>query len=566
MNNNFEFYYNKKIFKIFLFFILFILIIIIRLFYLQIFQKDTFYSKGERNFLRMEILESPRGNVLDCNGHLLATNGPLLDLYWEGNSFLDFDEELAHKILSILKINETKLLDLRIAERFSRRVIVKENLSFEELCRISEQCSHAAKLVVVNHFKRTYPYNNLASHVLGYLGRPEKRKMVGCYGLEKILQETLEGEKGYVLHVINSTGKRLEQRESKQAKSGENITLTLDRDMQLIADSLFDENQAGVFIVMDPEDGAIKTLASYPNFNPNFFVEDVLEKDFEELSSKRSPFLNRAISALYPPASVFKLITYTAGLSEGIISTNSEFYCGGFTTFGERKYNCLKHTGHGILACRDAIAYSCNIPCYDIAKQISIDKVADYAARFGLGIKTGFMIEDKNGLVPSSVWKRQVKHERWHRGETLSVCIGQGSLLVTPMQIARMISSIYTGYLVKPRILLEEPIEKKPLQVSGHFLTFLKSAMKSAIEIGSARRLKTLKNFSIYAKTGTAQTASLKMEQLEHGWFTCYFSYKNQKPLVIVCLLEQVGTALPPLLMTKRFLQAYASLRSENEK
>ncbi|MCK4265095.1 hypothetical protein KAW80_01925 [Candidatus Babeliales bacterium] len=563
---------NDKILRILKVFIVITVIILSRLFYLQIYKGSAFYTRGESNFLRMEVLDSPRGNVLDCNGHLLATNRPVFDLYWEGrgNKYFNKDQEnIINKTFEILGKrlgSNEKWLSLRAAEKFSRRIKIKEDLSFEQLSQISEQCATSPNLVMVNHFKRTYPYNTMASHVLGYLSKPEKAKIIGRYGLEKILQENLEGKKGYVLHVINSTGKKLEQKEEKQAVVGGEIKLTIDRDMQMISESLFDVGHSGVFIIIDPEDGAIKTLVSYPNFNPNLFVETVSEESWDELSSKNSPFLNRAITALYPPASLFKLVTFTAGLEEEIVKEDSEFNCKGFIRFCGRKYNCIRRAGHGVLSSRDAIAYSCNIPCYEIAQNIKIDQIADYATRFGLGRSTGFAILDKKGLVPTREWKMLVKHENWWKGETLSACIGQSYLLVTPLQMARMISSIYTGHLVKPRILLNETIEKESLAIKKETLLFLQDAMGAAVKFGSSRRLRSLKDYKIYAKTGTAQTASLSKAQLEHGWFACHFSYKNEKPLVLISLIEHVGTALPTLLMAKKFFEIYSVLRIRDEK
>ena len=548
--------------------LIFISVIVLRLVYLQIYNGDSFLQKGERNFLRMEILDSPRGDVVDRAGRILATNQPVYSIYWEGsgNRKLRADQEhIISKVFSVLEKDFNKD-DIKSAERHSRTIKIADDISFSQLCQISEQCAQAQNLVIINNFKRLYPFKNVASHILGYLGQEQKAKFVGRYGLEKVREDRLEGRSGYVVHVTNSTGRRLEERGHKNAEIGERLKLTLDLDLQLIAESVFKEDQAGVFIVMDPEDGAIRAMVSYPNFNPNLFVGTMNKDSWSEISSGNSPFLNRTLNALYPPASIFKLVTFSAGLEEGVIHEMDEFDCKGHVLFYGRKYNCISRAGHGLISCNDAIAYSCNIPCYEIAKMLRIDTLADYANRFGLGRKTGFAISEQGGLVPTRNWKRSIKGENWWKGETLSASIGQSYLLVTPLQIARMIASLFTGYLVRPRILDEEEIEKEPLNIKPSTLEFLRNAMRSAVEFGSGKRLKGfLKDFSIYSKTGTAQTSSLAKAQLEHGWFAAGFEYKGEKPLIIISIVERAGASLPPLMLAKKFLRKYAALKERTK-
>jgi len=545
-------------------------VIITRLFYLQIHQAQELSSRGERNFLRLEVLDSPRGNILDHSGKLLATNRPVFDVYWEGtgNRRLDTKQKGVQNILIDLLGDKDGSLPttLATAERYSRRVHLFSDIPFKKLCAISEQCNDSPNILIVNHFKRLYPHKSLASHVLGYLGHDTSEKLRGRYGLEKLFQEELEGETGYVLHVINSTGKSLQKRASKTATAGNDLMLTLDLDLQRLAERSFEKGTSGVFVIMDPEDGSIRALASSPSFDPNVFMESLSHKQWQELFSGDSPFLNRVMHALYPPASIFKLITFAAGLESDIISPDDEFECKGRFPFCKRNYFCIKRFGHGLMPCKELLAHSCNIPCYEIGRRISIDTLAEYAYRFGLGRSTKSIVKDRDGLVPTTKWKVAHKGERWWQGETLSASIGQSYLLVTPLQLARMISSICNGYLVNPRLLEKEKVECEPLIVSESTLSFLREAMGYAVDIGSARVLRNLKDFTIHAKTGTAQTSSLQLARederfLEHGWFAAYFSYKNQKPLVMVTLVERAGKSLPALLMARKFLLEYARLR-----
>lgn len=559
---------NKRVIKFLFSFLFFVLILIFRLVYLQIDQGRRFLGLGKKNFLRTEVIAPIRGNLLDCNGNLLAANRPIFDLYWAGSGNLCFSEkqnELLSKLQSILKesLEKNFINKIKYSEKYSKELLIKSNINFEELCCISEQFSDYSNLLIKNRFKRIYPYKNLASHILGYLSRQEQDyTTIGLSGLEKIFQDQLKGEVGYILNIINSKGSRLKKKDFKDAKSGSDIVLTLDLNLQSIAENLFEEDQAGAFVLMDVNDGSIKAMVSYPNFDSNIFLDPISQKNWDLYLTNNNPLLNRVTRAVYPPASLFKLITFAAGLEEGVITTTTQFNCKGFTSFCGRKYHCIRRWGHGDLDCKTSLAYSCNIPCFEIAKKIKINQFADYAYRFGLGLETGFLLNEHSGLVPTYEWKVATKGESWWKGETLSVSIGQGYTLVTPLQMARMVASICSGYLVKPRILEKEEVLTDKLEISENSLKFLRKAMRGVVKIGSAKILNKIKDFEIFAKTGTAQTSSLRREKiskqhLEHAWLASYFAYKDQPPLAMVVLVEHVGSSAPARKIAGKFLTMY---------
>jgi penicillin-binding protein 2 len=544
----------------------FVFLMVARLFYLQIETGGFFSQKGERNFLRVEVIPPLRGDVFDCNHILLAANRPLFDLYWEGGGGVGLsqeDKEMLQKVSEIVGIDFNESEQRRLIEyshRFARKMLLKKELTFDELCKISEQCSRSNHLLVANRFKRVYPFKTMACHILGYLGRDANQ---GLAGVESIFQDELAGRAGFITHVVNATGKKLTQKAYQDATAGVDVILTLDLSLQQLTEQLFEGDFSGAVIIMDPSDGAIRALACNPTYDPNLFLEKLTEEEWSDLLAN-NPFLNRATCALYPPASIFKLVTFAAGYEEGIIDPDLLVNCHGYVTFCGHKHACMQK--HGPLNARQAIAHSCNVRCFHTAMRMSIDTLADYARRFGLGSKTGCLLPEKPGLVPDSVWKRKEKGERWWKGENLSASIGQSYLLVTPLQVARAVSAIFTRQLVRPRILEREDIQKEPLRVAPKTLNFLKQGMKEAVTKGTCWRLGRHTDFDLYAKTGTAQTCSKNLEKStktrkEHAWLACSFAFKNEAPLTLVILLEHAESSMFALEMAHKFFNGYQRLR-----
>jgi penicillin-binding protein 2 len=371
---------------------------------------------------------------------------------------------------------------------------------------------------------------------------------------------------GYVKNIINSTGKCLSQKKFCDAKAGTDVILTLDFELQKIVEALFDKDQSGVFILMDVATGAVRVLLSYPNFDPNLFLQPISEQEWQEKMVPNNPLLNRATCALYPPASTFKLVTLAAALEEKLIDARSEYFCRGYVEFGGRKYACMNHEGHGWITPKQALVKSCNAYLYEVAKRLHVDRLAMYANRFGLGKRTSFMLPEQTGIVPTMAWKRATHGERIWKGEMLSISIGQSFLLATPLQIACMLAAICSGNSVKPRILESEPIEKVPLQFNARTVRFLRDAIKEAVISGTARLLGLIPEVDVFAKTGTAQTCSLDKEvvskkQLEHGWVTGFFSMRSGGPwYAFAIFVEHVGSSRPALQIADKFLRAYVQL------
>ena len=558
--------FNKKIMFLGCLVSMFILLIIGRLFYLQIQLTDHLLTRSEKNFLRKENTVSLRGNIFDAHGKLLATNRPVITIYWKGTGQRKLTPDQHNTIGDLQTILEKELLNnelLDTTERLRHKITLAEDISFEELSRVSEFFVGNPNILIESQSTRFYPHKKAASHLLGYLGYLDI-DLGGKMGLEKMYEETLKGKKGKTLRVINSLGKHLTEEHIEDARAGKDIYTTLDLSLQKLVEQLFPKDHAGSFLLMDPKDGSIKVFFSYPNFDPNIFLKRLDRETWEGLQKDSKPFLNRILHACYPPGSIFKLIALGAALEQENITEDTITECRGFTTVG-RRFQCNKHDGHGNLTPIESIALSCNVLFYEMSKTLDIDIIAQYARRFGLGKSTNGLFQDQPGLVPTRAWKQATKGEHWWLGETLSVSIGQSFLLVTPLQVARMIGGIETGYLAVPRIVEDTPPTYEPLMINYTTRQFLKKAMLSVVEEGTAKTLKKLEDFTIYAKTSTAQTSMLSKRRMgekykEHGWFAANFKYKDTSPLTMVILTENTGNAKLALLVAKAFLKSYKDL------
>ncbi len=550
-------------------------IISARLIYLQVIKQYALFIQSQKNFLRVEKIASPRGNILDFHGSLLATNRPAHNLFWHGTGLRNLSTEqrtLLEQVGAITGNNffadASHLRDLLYAERYRRDFLLVHDMSFDVLCKLQEQLVDTKNIRIKTVCKRHYPYQYLACHIIGYLGIIDI-DISGKMGLEKICESDLRGTEGIRVRKINSFGTSLDEQEVDKGQSGKDIITTIDIDIQKIAEQVFPANQAGVMVAMDPQDGSIRALLSRPAFDPELFLRKISLDDWTVLQQSR-PFINRAFNACYPLGSIFKIVTMSAALEHGLISRDATWFCPGFYMYADRKYGCHNHTGHGLISTCESLTQSCNIVFYEIGRRAPVDLIADYAKRFGLGEKTGIAFNEQVGIVPSRAWKMKEKKERWWPGETLSLAIGQSYLLVTPMQVTRMIGSIFTKKLTKPRILIEEPVVTQDLMIQQDTLNFIKKSMHDVVIHGTGRRIGYMPGFEIYLKTSTAQVSTLQKrdlgnEFLEHAWVATYFTYKDNPGLVLVMFMENVGASRVAVGHVRNFLLEYQKLMDDRQ-
>ncbi len=546
-------------------------IIIVRLGYLQLYCSSYYTAQGQRNFLRTEVIRPERGTIYDCKGTVIASNRPVHCIFWNGTgnrSLSPEQTECFSTLQTIVGQEEFPSLESIIhVEKKHLTLLLHRDLSFNELSSIVELYPSHPNILITTQFERIYPYGSYASHIIGYLSRHIDEGSHGKMGLEKICEKQLKGTEGTLIKTINSRGRHINQTVQELCHTGADIRTTLDFQLQSIAEQIYPQDYCGCMVIMDPINGDLKAIVSRPSFDPSLFLKPISSTTWAEIQQNK-PFLNRALNP-YPPGSIFKLITLSAALEHNLLQEEHVWDCEGFVQFAGRNYWCHRRHGHGQLTTVQALAQSCNVLFFELGKSIDIDLLADYAYRFGLGQKTDFLFPEGIGIVPSRIWKRTVKGECWWPGETLSVTIGQSFMLATPLQIARMISAIFTGYLVKPRILADEKVEMLPLALKQETIDFLRKSMRFVVTSGTGKQVDAIKDMEIYAKTSTAQITDfskrkLSKDYLEHAWFVSYFRYKDQSPLVFLILAENAGTSQVASHIAKQFLIAYKRYARSN--
>ncbi|MFH0732745.1 MAG: penicillin-binding protein 2 [Candidatus Omnitrophota bacterium] len=536
--------------------------LIVNLFCFQVIRHPFYKQRSMENRIRIIPLEAPRGMIFDSKGNALVENRLSFNLAVIPQEVKGIDQTLSR--LSQLSGIPKNVLYANYKKNFIALflpVAVAQDIDKYQAFSIEERIGSIPGAILWTNPLRSYKYPNAISHVVGYIGKMDEqeygalkdygykmREYVGKAGIEKYYNSYLRGENGGIQVEVNATSRQTRQLGCKQPKKGKDIHLTIDTDLQNLASALL-KDETGAFIVMEAKSGKILALASSPDFDPNIFVEPTRQKErIALLKEPAHPIHNRAISAVYPPGSVFKVAVSDAALSSNKISKYTTFNCGGTYKLGRTRFHCWKKDGHGSMDITHALINSCNIFFYNTGRIIGPEIISQYAAKFKLGQLTGVDLpSEAKGVVPSPLWKRLNERDAWYAGDTLNFAIGQGFLLVTPIQILRMISFIANkGFAPTPYLV--EKIEDVDLQ---HKISDNKASSeeKARYEIihnalfgvvnepnGTGQRAK-VEGLAVCAKTGTAQSAGHE----SHAWFAGYLPEKEPK-ISFVIFIEHGGS------------------------
>ncbi|MBU1131949.1 penicillin-binding protein 2 [Patescibacteria group bacterium] len=582
---------KRRLISFFLVILFAILILFFRGFYLQVVKGDYYLAVAEKNRIRVLNLPSPRGIIYDRNGIPLVKNVPSFALFvvpFDFNSNAEEKEKSMQWFESNLAPEEfagisEKIEKIKPSEKeYFEPVLVVTDLSFEKAAAMRIESVNYPGISVEVIAKREYATTwknqpaTALGHILGYEGRisPAEYKNLskngylfnddlGKTGIEEMYESQMRGKYGKEQIEVDSTGKAVKILAQEEVRKGDSVNLSIDLEMQAKLESILQNRLAKMnlrkasAIVMNPQNGQVLSLISLPGYDNNLFAKGISDEDYKKLlQDDANPLFNRVISGEYPSGSTIKPVIGAAALAEKIITERTSFLSIGGIRIGEWFYPDWKAGGHGYTDIRKALAESVNTFFYIVGggygetKGLGMLKIKEYSEKFGLNKPTGINLpNEQSGFLPTPEWKKEYKDEQWYIGDTYHAAIGQGDLLVVPLQVANFTSVFANkGTLFKPQIVesifnqeLQRPVKVNPevLQseiVDDYIIEVIRQGMRQAVTRGSAVILNSLPVTSA-AKTGTAQWQEGKTP---HAWFTAFAPYENAE-LVITILVEEAG-------------------------
>ncbi len=592
----------KKLYLVLFFLIFFISILFARTAWLQVVKGEYYLSMSDRNRIRTERIDPLRGIIYDRNGNTLVRNQANFLLYFIPIDLPPEDEErfeIFRKISSIIEgvtpeeLNEVYLSVKRGSFESYRPLFALDNIEYEKAIKLYLESEKMPGVVISNKIRREYNlYSQTLSHVLGYTGKINQSELekagseytmidyIGKMGIEYFWENELKGSSGRKQTEVDALGYQKKIISKTEPEDGHNLVLSIDVVMQkkleeIIASYLepMDLGRASA-VVLDPNNGEVLTLISYPSYNNNAFARGITQSEYNELlNHPDKPLFNRAVSGEFPSGSTIKPVMAAAALQEGIITEKTSFISNGGINVGPWVFPDWRAGGHGVTDVRKAIAQSVNTFFYYIGggyndfSGLGLEKIILYEKLFGLGSQTGIdLAGEAAGFVPSREWKEETVGEPWYIGDTYHISIGQGSLLVTPLQVANFTAffanggTMYRPHLVKQILksddspLLEVGAEVvKSEFIDKYSVEVVRQGMKRTVTDGSGVRLSTLP-VSSAGKTGTAQWSSTKDN---HAWYTGFAPYENPELAFTVLVEEGKEGSAVTVSIVRDFLEWY---------
>ena len=517
---------------------------------------------AERQSVRRVKFAGERGRILTADGTILAANRPTRAIVVNPDSYqLRTWDSTVSNILSTLSrlepiierpsILQAKDIRKHLEKSIAMPIIAWRDLTDEELARFSEHQLDFPGLDCEETLERIYPQGSFASHLIGYVGRDKIKsidgdsrayyvgfEMRGRAGLEVHYDSYLRGIPGEINLTVDARGFAHRQTTVLESQKGPDLVVSLDTAMQKAAEKVL-EGISGACAAIDPRDGSVLVLASSPAYDPNDFVPVLRTALWKDLSKDKSkPLLNRATSGSYAPGSTFKTITAFAAMQAGV-SPTEEIECSGAFVLGKMKIRCTGVWGHGPMNLERALAKSCNPYFCEAGMRAGTNLLIRTARKFGLGEKTGIDFSDEaRGVVPDAEWKKEHWNENWYPGDLPQMSIGQGMLLVTPLQMARVAGAIGTGYLATPHLKAGEETKKIPLPFPKWQLDAVKKGMNKVVQSGTGKRAGERLNVKVAGKTGTAEVGAGATRR-KNAWFIAYAPAEN--PTVALAIVIECG-------------------------
>ena len=557
-----------------------------RLAHLQVLKHQHFTTLSENNRVKIVPVAPTRGLIFDRNGEVLAQNLPAYGLEVVPELVEDVDALISElrEIIEITDADEEEFLAVLARRPRFEKIPLRLRLDDQEVARFAVNRHRFPGVDIDARLTRNYPHGELGVHLVGYVGRIDKRELdsidqadyrgtshIGKTGLEASHEDWLHGKVGYQRVETNAQGRILRVLERHDPVPGSNLFLTMDVKLQRTAEAALGDER-GAIVALEPLTGAVLAMASTPRFDPNLFVHGIDVDTYRSLQrSPERPLFNRAINGQYPPGSTIKPFLGLAGLEHNIGHAQGKSWCPGWFRLPgrERKYRDWKKHGHGRIGLRDAIVQSCDVYFYELALALGIDRMHEFLSSFGFGARTGIRLGGESpGLMPSRTWKRNARGQSWYPGETVITGIGQGYMLTTPLQLASAAAAIATrGTRMRPRIVdrAVDPgsgeTEAVEPETNATISSFDAANWKRIVEAmagvvhgprGTAKRINAGIAYRMAGKTGTAQVVGIgqneeydadKLDKRfhDHGLFVA-FAPVEEPQIAVAVIVENGGT------------------------
>ena len=531
--------------------VLFASAMVLRLGWLQLVQGQENRARADENRIRLVPRHPMRGRILDRNGQVLVSSRLTYNLYVQPRQVpADQWPALRDRLATVIGMAPAELDERRRngANQEGYRIELAYNLKPEQVLRFREQAGNLRGAEVDVDYLRAYPYGSLGAHVLGYtspITAEEFDKLeakgyrmqdrIGRSGIENAFERHLRGEWGGQQLEVNAAGQVQRVLGDKQAKPGRDLRLTIDLELQKTAEKALAGVRKGAIVAMDPQTGAIRAMASRPNFDPNIFASGPTAAQWTALGGPEAPMLNRSFQG-FPPASTFKLVTTIAGIESGRMTETSKLPT--MNSFCYRGQCYGDHGSFGVIGFPMALAVSSNSFYYQVGLKVGPKELFKAARRMGYGQLTGIELKDEDGagLLGDEAWKRKVYGEPWTSVDTISSAIGQGPVLVTPLQMARLYAAVSNGgWLVTPHV-VERPTERRWIGLKAGTLRALRQGLRMVVTEGTATILNDPTLPPVAGKTGTGEDPP----RPDHAWFGGY-APAGKPTLVIVAFGENSG-------------------------
>jgi penicillin-binding protein 2 len=585
-------------------------LVLIRLVYLQVSRFDHYTTLSKENYQKRIPIPPVRGLIYDRNGALLADNHIEYVLAAKRDDVKDMKGTLKRlmQLLPITPQDVTKFKQkLRVNSRF-QPVVLRKDMTEEEIAIFSANRLRFEGFNVSVRMQRNYPLGSVASHLLGYVGRIDKKDLkkidnaeysgsthIGKTGVEKYYETRLHGKAGYELTEVDAHGKPQLKLDDEAPIAGEDLYLSIDLELQIRAEELLREHN-GAVVAIDPRNGEILAMASMPSYDPNLFVNGISYANYNALRDNPDrPLYNRALQGSYPPGSTIKPMAALSGLSAGVITPSSAVYGKGFFQIpgNKHRFRCWKKAGHGHISLNRAIYQSCDVYFYDLAFRMGIKRYSKAMNRFGFGLKTGIDLpSERSALMPTAEWKRKRYDQFWYPGDTVNTGIGQGYFTATPLQLAQATATLAThGRRFRPHILRATRISRNlpeklvtPEQLPSVGVTKLRywdDVIRGMVNVvhgehGTGRRSGAGAKYRFAGKTGTAQVfgiaqnktydaRKLKKKLHDHSLFVAFAPVKNPRIAIAVIAENAGGGSKVAAPLARKLLDTYLLTDKQKE-